>query len=61
MKLDRMSRETWKPTLEAVRRILWEDWDPIGVNDHPGAIDEYDSYAPFTFYISRRTQWASRK
>ena len=41
-----MSRETWKPTFEAVRRILWLDWDPIGVNDHPGAIDEYDSYAP---------------
>jgi hypothetical protein len=41
-----MSHHTWKPTLETVRRILWLDWDPIGVNDHPDAVDEYDSYAP---------------
>jgi len=31
--------------LEAVRRILWETWDPIGVNDKPEASGEYDSYA----------------
>lgn len=41
-----MSRKSWKPTVEAVQRILWLDWDPIGVNDHAAAIDEYDSYAP---------------
>lgn len=33
-------------TLNAVRRILWETWDPIGVNHHPNISDEYDSYAP---------------
>lgn len=27
-----------------VRVVLWEDWDPIGVNDCPEAHDEYDSY-----------------
>jgi hypothetical protein len=27
---------------EAVRKILWEDWDPIGCGVPP---DEYDSYA----------------
>lgn len=32
--------------LAAVRRILWETWDPIGVNDASEATDEYDSYAP---------------
>ena len=32
--------------LKAVRRILWELWDPIGVNDTPEALTEYDSYAP---------------
>ncbi len=32
--------------LSAVRRILWETWDPIGVNDHADASTEYDSYAP---------------
>ena len=28
-----------------VRRILLQDWDPIGVRDIPGASDEYDNYA----------------
>jgi hypothetical protein len=28
-----------------VDRILWEDWDPIGVNDEPAARNEYNSYA----------------
>jgi len=29
----------------AVDTILWEVWDPIGVNDAPEARDEYTSYA----------------
>jgi len=29
----------------AVRKILWEDWDPIGVRKFGGPDDEYDSYA----------------
>lgn len=28
-----------------VRRILWEEWDPIGVRSLGGPSDEYDSYA----------------
>ena len=28
----------------AIRNILREQWDPIGVGDAPGAEDEYDSY-----------------
>jgi hypothetical protein len=31
--------------LEDLKRLLWEKWDPIGVNDMPDAVDEYDSYA----------------
>jgi hypothetical protein len=31
--------------IEAIRAILWEDWDPIGVNDNPDISNEYDSYA----------------
>jgi hypothetical protein len=31
---------------DAVRTILLNDWDPIGVRDVPEAQDEYDSYAP---------------
>lgn len=32
--------------IEAVRQVLWEVWDPIGVNASTGAFGEYDSYAP---------------
>jgi hypothetical protein len=39
---DKVTREA---QLEQVRRILWIDWDPIGVNDTPAAFGEYDSYA----------------
>jgi hypothetical protein len=28
----------------AVDKILWEDWDPIGVNDYGGSKDEYQGY-----------------
>lgn len=31
--------------LEVVRKMLWEDWDPIGVNEYSEASDEYDGYA----------------
>jgi len=27
-----------------VDRILWEEWDPIGVNDESAARDDYSSY-----------------
>lgn len=32
--------------LTKVKQILWEVWDPIGVNGEPDAFGEYDSYAP---------------
>lgn len=31
---------------DMVRKCLWRDWDPIGVNEFDAASDEYDSYAP---------------
>lgn len=31
---------------QLIRKMLWEDWDPIGVNQFPEALDEYDNYAP---------------
>ncbi len=30
---------------DAVRAILMRDWDPLGINRFPLAIDEYDEYA----------------
>ncbi|MDV3253358.1 hypothetical protein DevBK_18635 [Devosia sp. BK] len=32
--------------IEAIKKILWEDWDPIGVREMGGPPDEYDAYAP---------------
>jgi hypothetical protein len=29
----------------SVKKVLWRNWDPIGVNDLPEAYGEYDSYA----------------
>ena len=29
---------------DAIRQILLQDWDPIGVRDSPAAQDEYDGY-----------------
>lgn len=29
-----------------VNKILWEEWDPIGVNDYGGPDDEYRGYVP---------------
>jgi hypothetical protein len=28
----------------SIRRVLLEDWDPIGIKDEPLAQDEYDMY-----------------
>jgi hypothetical protein len=35
--------------LGAIDDILWNDWDPIGVNDIDEARDEYQSYTPLIF------------
>ncbi len=37
-----------------IRKMLWEDWDPIGVNQFPEAADEYDSYATEVAALVRR-------
>lgn len=34
-----------------ISRILWEIWDPIGVNTIPEARDEYDSYVNEVFIM----------
>ena len=41
----RMSKQTALGILSEIRRVLWEQWDPIGVNDEPDAFGEYDGYA----------------
>ncbi|NJM34875.1 MAG: hypothetical protein HC850_09410 [Rhodomicrobium sp.] len=29
-----------------IRRVLLENWDPVGVGDNPNLRDEYDAYIP---------------
>lgn len=41
-----MQRQSIHALIDAVDRVLWEVWDPIGVNDCPEARDEYSGYAP---------------
>jgi hypothetical protein len=41
-----MDREPSPTLIAEVDAVLWEVWDPIGVNDAPEARDEYTSYAP---------------
>ena len=36
----------------AIDKILWRDWDPNGVNNMPGARDEYHSYLPHIFRLT---------
>ncbi len=31
--------------LEALKRLLWQEWDPLDVNRSPAAQSEYDGYA----------------
>lgn len=38
-----------KRLYDRVRQILWEEWDPIGINYSDVAAYEYDSYAKTTF------------
>lgn len=35
-----------------IDEILWNDWDPIGVNDIEDARDEYQSYLPHIFRLA---------
>ncbi len=29
---------------DAIRQVLFRDWDPIGINENPNLQDEYDAY-----------------
>ena len=39
-----------KELYQKIDEILWEDWDPIGVNDRAPR-DEYQSYTPQIFSL----------
>ncbi len=29
---------------DSIRQVLFNEWDPIGINDNPNLVDEYDAY-----------------
>lgn len=39
-----------------VDKILWEEWDPIGVNDYGGPDDEYRGYVPSIVALLQRNE-----
>ena len=41
---DQAQRPRAQEIRDAIREILLQDWDPIGVRDVPAAQDEYDGY-----------------
>lgn len=40
-----------KKIFDAIDQILWEDWDPIGINDNENIRDEYQGYTPHIFRL----------
>lgn len=48
-----MAKAKEKAFYTEVSRILWEEWDPIGVNDGDNTWDdEYNSYAPHVYRLA---------
>lgn len=41
-----MDGEHSQALIDRIDAVLWEVWDPIGVNHAPEARDEYTGYAP---------------
>jgi hypothetical protein len=41
------------PRLPIIQEILFQEWDPIGVNGYPQCRDEYDLYAPTILELLR--------
>jgi hypothetical protein len=41
-----------KQLYKRIDEILWNDWDPIGVNDNENVRDEYQSYTPHVFSLT---------
>jgi biotin carboxylase len=39
-------KNEFSEAFQAVRAILLQHWDPIGISTEPDAQDEYDSYVP---------------
>ena len=40
-----------KKLWEEINRILWKEWDPIGVAQYEGTRDEYSNYVPSIYKL----------
>ena len=49
--LTALAASTDKAIYSAIDEVLWNNWDPIGINDHMDARDEYYSYIPEIFRL----------
>ncbi len=59
-KMSKLNKEE-KAFYKEVSKILWEKWDPIGVNDGDNEWDdEYDSYVPHIFRLAIEGNDATR-
>ncbi|PWW01741.1 hypothetical protein DFR52_102405 [Hoeflea marina] len=38
-------KQHWRNQRAVIRELLWDEWDPIGINIIDCAMDEYDAYA----------------
>jgi hypothetical protein len=44
-------RDRVRAGFAAIRRVLMELWDPIGVREEPEVQDEYDTYVPVIYRL----------
>ncbi len=49
-----LDKETLRDIRSRIRRLLMEEWNPVGVKDVPEAADEYDSYIGGMFELLER-------
>lgn len=47
-----MAKQT-KQLYDAIDSILWNDWDPIGINGMLAIRDEYTSYVPYLVRLKK--------
>ncbi len=46
-----MEKYAARAVKQEISKVLWEIWDPIGVNTWPEARDEYESYVNQVFVL----------
>jgi hypothetical protein len=55
-----VDKEASREVRRKIRRVLMEQWDPIGVSDTPDAADEYDLYIGDVYELLKRGASAAK-